>query len=158
MRKPPTPPLLLNCAQCGALTKKFKSNLRNAEGRVYCNFKCYGLSKVGVKQSPETCAKRSAALSGSNAPTWKGGQSYQFKRGYKSEKYKAWRLAVFTRDNFTCQHCAATGYLTAHHVKAFAKFPELRYEPSNGITLCEDCHAKEDHYYARFKGRKGEVK
>ena len=50
-------------------------------------------------------------------------------------------MSVFKRDNFTCQKCGIVGReLNAHHIKPYAKYKELRYELSNGITLCEDCH------------------
>jgi 5-methylcytosine-specific restriction endonuclease McrA len=54
-----------------------------------------------------------------------------------------WRKSVFERDNHTCQECGKRGgYLEAHHVKPFAFFPELRYELSNGQTMCRPCHNK----------------
>jgi len=68
----------------------------------------------------------------------------------KSIEYTQWRLAVFVRDNWTCQKCGARSgngkeiYLEAHHIKSFAKCPELRFEVSNGITLCYDCHKVEN--------------
>ncbi len=84
-------------------------------------------------------------------PNWKGGISRTFKTGYYSIAYKRWREEVFERDNYTCQKCGIQHvYLTAHHIKSFAKYPELRYEISNGITVCEDCHCKIDRYRARF--------
>jgi 5-methylcytosine-specific restriction endonuclease McrA len=73
---------------------------------------------------------------------WKGG-TYGTERHREMSRmeYKQWRMAVFTRDNFTCQGCQARGvYLNAHHIKPYAKFPELRLEVSNGVTLCEPCH------------------
>ena len=58
-----------------------------------------------------------------------------------TSEYKEWRTSVFKRDNFTCQKCGIVGgELNAHHIKPYAKYKELRYELSNGITLCEDCH------------------
>lgn len=58
-----------------------------------------------------------------------------------SPEYREWRKTVFVRDNFTCQICGAVGgTLNAHHIMPFARYPALRYEPKNGITLCEKCH------------------
>lgn len=64
----------------------------------------------------------------------------------KDKKYKEWRKKVFERDEYTCQHCQAKSgkdsevYLEPHHIKGWAKYEELRYELSNGITLCRECH------------------
>ena len=61
--------------------------------------------------------------------------------GRHCSEYKAWRRAVFERDDFTCQTCGKRGIkLNAHHKKSYAWYPELRYDISNGITLCEACH------------------
>jgi hypothetical protein len=60
----------------------------------------------------------------------------------EESRYTTWRTAVFTRDDFTCQVCGHRGgQLEAHHIKSWAKFPELRYVVSNGKTTCkEPCH------------------
>ena len=56
-------------------------------------------------------------------------------------KYQQWRMAVFDRDNHTCQKCKRTDYpLHAHHKERFCKRPDLIFEVDNGITLCEKCH------------------
>ncbi len=64
----------------------------------------------------------------------------------KSFKYKEWVLSVFKRDNYTCQKCGVrsgngkTVYLEAHHIKSFKNHPDLRFDISNGQTLCKECH------------------
>jgi len=60
----------------------------------------------------------------------------------KSTKYKVWRSQVFLRDNFTCQDCGSKIDIHPHHIKPFAKYKELRFEVSNGQTLCSKCHGQ----------------
>jgi len=56
---------------------------------------------------------------------------------------RLWREAVFARDNWTCQDCGKRCVeLNAHHIKSFAKHPELRTSIENGLTLCKKCHKK----------------
>ena len=91
--------------------------------------------------TPWNKGKKCPQLMGESNHLWKGGNSKHYKTGYYSFEYKQWRLLVFERDGYQCQGCANVGgYLTAHHIKSFAKFPKLRFGVSNGITLCEECH------------------
>lgn len=82
---------------------------------------------------------------------WKGGTSRGYKTGYYSAEYKNWRKAVFERDDYVCRECGLAGYITAHHIKSFAYYPELRYKLFNGLTLCETCHSKTDNYKGRAR-------
>jgi hypothetical protein len=72
---------------------------------------------------------------------WKGGITNENRRIRASSQYKFWLKSVFKRDNYTCQKCGKRGgKLNAHHIRRFAKFPELRLDVNNGMTLCADCH------------------
>lgn len=63
----------------------------------------------------------------------------------KTPQYAEWRTAVFERDGYRCAICGEVGgRLNAHHIKPFARYPDLRLDVDNGITLCEECH-KEVH-------------
>ncbi len=75
-----------------------------------------------------------------------------------SNEYKKWRKAVFERDDYTCQECNARGVeLNADHIKEFAYYPELRFELSNGRTLCVPCHKKTESYLSnRFRNKLGQ--
>lgn len=66
--------------------------------------------------------------------------------GRHSSEYKAWRDAVFQRDDYTCQICGKKGgTLNAHHVFPYSLHPNLRYDLDNGVTLCKKCHAEVHH-------------
>lgn len=90
-----------------------------------------------------------------NDPAWRAAEHFQRGAahprytGYKTARQidrgryesKAWRVAVFRRDNYTCQVCGVRGgRLNAHHIKPWATVPALRHDVANGITLCEPCH------------------
>ena len=105
--------------------------------------------------NPGVAAKRSKTLiergtfAKENSNNWKGGITSEQILARNSSEYQEWRQAVFDRDCFTCQHCGdicgngKNVYLHAHHIKSFAHHSDLRFDASNGITLCKDCHRKE---------------
>lgn len=58
-----------------------------------------------------------------------------------------WQTSVFVRDKHTCQDCGAQPgqkkyALHAHHIKSWDLYPQLRFNTTNGITLCNKCHRK----------------
>jgi hypothetical protein len=116
--------------------------------------KCGSCSRKGRVISEETRKKlkERPKRMGDLAPRWNGGVSSINSRIRASSEYKEWRLLVFERDDYTCQFCNKRGgELNADHIKPFAKFPELRFELSNGRTLCVSCHRKTDTYGVNLK-------
>jgi hypothetical protein len=105
--------------------------------------------RLGKKHTLESRAKMSKSMKGKNAGEkshlWKGGIAKLKKyKHYKNFDYVQWRNAVFQRDNYTCQNCGARGVvLHPHHIKSFTKYPEIRYDVNNGVTLCVPCHHTE---------------
>jgi len=106
------------------------------------------LKKDNPSKRPEVIAK----LSGSNSHLWRGGITEPNKLIRNGHKFRNWRIAVFERDNYTCQECGEKSkkghkvYLEAHHIKSFSVYKELRFEVDNGRTLCKKCHKKTDNY------------
>lgn len=79
-------------------------------------------------------------------PSYRGGLTETNQKIRTSIEYRLWRENVFKRDGFKCLECGDDrgGNLEAHHMKPFSIFPELRFEVSNGKTLCKSCHRKTD--------------
>lgn len=65
-----------------------------------------------------------------------------------------WRDFILLRDLYTCVVCGKGRSVQAHHIKPKAKYPKLRYDKENGITLCFECHKKiyqnEEKYETKF--------
>jgi 5-methylcytosine-specific restriction endonuclease McrA len=94
--------------------------------------------------SDETRAKHSASRKGKYTGTahwnYKGGRVRNPERwDWRSMK---WARAVKARDGMRCVECGATDRLHAHHIVRWIHSVELRYELSNGVTLCYSCHEK----------------
>lgn len=99
-------------------------------------------SHLGRINSEETKSKmRASAHRGSNNSQWLGGISTERNKARNTPEQIQWRKDVQERDNYICQECNLIGCkLHSHHVKSFAKYPELRTVLENGITWCEECH------------------
>lgn len=80
-------------------------------------------------------------LTGSDNPNWRGGTLY---RDPERNRFRAkmWVKTVKNRDGWRCVECSSQDRLHAHHIKRWKDYPDLRYEVSNGVTLCHSCHEK----------------
>ena len=100
------------------------------------------IKKELFKNNSELKIQHSAKMQGIDISEWNGFSELETRRIRKSSDYKNWQNEVFKRDDYTCQCCGKRGgVLHAHHLESFSDNPDLRFDISNGITLCENCHS-----------------
>lgn len=113
------PDVFIRCACCGVRKQIVPAHIGRAK---YCSRQCHDRHKDHGKTAMQ-------------------------KRLRTSPAYAAWRTAVFTRDDYTCQGCGQRGgRLHADHLQRFADFPSLRFNLANGQTLCVPCHRQTATY------------
>ena len=145
-----------SCLMCGKLFYVFPCVIKVGKGN-YCSQKCVRKAIPNAKgkhwKMPEGFGERvKVRMSGEKNPNYKHGLSRIISKRYWDAQFKNWRKRVFERDNYTCQICKKKGcYITAHHIKSWLKFPELRFDVNNGKTLCEVCHSLTDNYKGRAR-------
>lgn len=146
---------LLTCTVCG---NSYWTHRYRAARSKFCSKSCWsnrghsnfricpncGLS-FGSSDNRQRFCTRQCSMSymvGPKAAAWKDGSSLCGRGIYRSAIVK-WRWAVYARDGYRCVRCKDNGYLHAHHIKSWSEFPNLRFDISNGETLCIACHGKE---------------
>lgn len=131
-----------NCKECGTLiTKETKISIQQWTRKKFCSQPCQWRGKDMSGFVPPLKGKKNPACTGSKHHLWRGGITKEHDKIRRLAQYKEWRKAVFERDDYTCQGCGVRGGdLQADHIKPFAWFPALRFELSNGRTLCVPCH------------------
>jgi hypothetical protein len=146
---------------CQLLSKTYLDNKQKLKYKCECGNDSYiAFAKFQGGQRCDKCKakKISEKLSGPNSLNWDHTKTMEERlKDRRYPEYYEWRRAVFARDDYSCQVCGERGgVLNAHHIQGFAKFPELRTEVSNGITLCNDCHSlyhrKVEHNTATLEG------
>lgn len=114
------------------------------KGRVTCSNKCRYEYKTGSR-GPN--GGGGAWMRGERNPNWRGGVSEdRHEMHCRDARVHNWRREVLSRDKKTCQRCGVKRNtrkrveVIAHHQKAWADFPESRFDVANGVTLCTGCH------------------
>lgn len=134
---------------CELLSSEYENNHEKLRYRCSCgNVAFITFAKFKAGQRCKKCKNRNLSdkFRGDKSPNWDNEMTQEQRiKDRKYPEYTEWRRKVFERDEYTCQICGTHGgKLNAHHIQSYAKFPELRTDVSNGITLCTDCH-KEYH-------------
>jgi 5-methylcytosine-specific restriction endonuclease McrA len=134
------------CQQCGQVAKRMH--------RKYCSIACRDAARLGKGHTEEAIERMRVAQQKNWASKKNPSRRAEMKRIRMSPEWKAWRTAVFERDNYTCQQCGARCCrLEPHHIKKFADFPELAFNLDNGMTLCRPCHLRTENYGNRKQNK-----
>jgi 5-methylcytosine-specific restriction endonuclease McrA len=149
------------CLHCGAVFLERPYRIRDGRGK-YCSTACHDAARrVREQRACPTCGKsfevtpavlRKPRGSGTYCSRECADKGHRGKRTVRWNggvlerrefEYDVWRKAVYARDAYTCQDCGATHCeVHAHHKEPWRKNPALRFEVSNGVTLCGPCHYK----------------
>jgi 5-methylcytosine-specific restriction endonuclease McrA len=104
------------CSTCGKLVYRKKYLLEKFKV-FFCSWKC-------EKEYQSLTRKTSV-----NKEAWRS-----------RREYKLWRKYILLRDNGVCRMCGSSNKLVAHHIIEAEFVPDLKFDISNGITLCKKCH------------------
>lgn len=99
--------------------------------------------KIGIQTAWNKGLK--GYLGGESHYRWIADRTTLIKKQQRNDyAYVAWRKSVRDRDGWKCRmsNSDCLGKVVAHHILPWAKFPELRYEINNGITLCRFHHPR----------------
>lgn len=143
----------LSRSHCDALAKAHRGKKQSKEHAMAA-----AKARTGLKRSPDFCAAVSARMKsnppgkgkfGPANPNWIADRTKLARINpdkIRTVAHLAWARAVKRRDGGCvlrgCGHGQCAGRLESHHIKPFRDWPELRYEVSNGATLCMKHHPR----------------
>lgn len=155
-----------NCLECG------KELVMVCTSKVVPKRKCHSCASKEFLKRPEVIKKKSdnareQVLRQGGVPNarkfttentkekhhnWKGGISTEIQIARGGVSIRNWKKSVFERDNYTCRRCLKNDKkLNAHHIYDFINYPDKRFDITNGVTLCVDCHRSVHRAIKLFK-------
>lgn len=119
------------CKQCSRKFYKKPSAIKNGEGK-FCSKECkHENQRLGIEMKGESYNDRHLLRQSSRYKSWR--ILAKKIRGDKCEK-------CGIKDRSFCKCCGNRIYLHVNHVKPFATYPNLRFDPQNASVLCPKCH------------------
>lgn len=85
---------------------------------------------------------------GPDNPRWRGIYEEERNRMFNGTKYQSWKRRVKNRDKHACVCCLKKDVVfDIHHKDSYSWCKERRFDDTNGVTLCKDCHIK---FHSRY--------
>jgi len=119
---------------------------KRSNGTTYylCRCDCSNekwISSSSLKGGTTSCGCKKFRR-GIDSPNWKPNLNDIDRLDRRTDAlYVEWSQAVMQRDDYTCVLCGERNCKHAsHHLEGWTTNEALRYEVSNGITLCEEDH------------------
>jgi hypothetical protein len=124
---------------CGIIKDVFRGNLTSGASSS-CG--CYDREVSSKRMSGSNNPFYNPNLTDSQRMSWK-------ERTKSSKEVKEWRVSIFKKDNYTCINCNNRGgNLNAHHIDGWNWAIDLRFDKSNGATMCVKCH---DLFHKKYR-------
>lgn len=128
-------PIYYQCDNCNGIFHTTIHWIRNRtydDGKLYCT-KC----ACKIYNSGENCY-----LYNHNKTDEERILSRNSRQDYE------WKLGVLQRDNYTCFKCGKNkSNVVAHHLDGYNWCKEKRYDITNGVCLCQQCHSEFHNIY-----------
>ena len=119
----------------GSLVAAYKDDISKKMSMWVCECDCGSLCSVQYCRLVNGRTKSCGCIPKRKKPATRA----KYARTHSDKK---WAAAIIRGNRNTCFACSKKGDCEAHHLCAFAKYPERRTDFSNGVCLCVECHVK----------------
>jgi hypothetical protein len=97
-------------------------------------------------RAKENASKGAYKISGSKSYMYKPELTEEYReKSRNTPELRYWRKQVLLRDTYVCINCKLKAN-TAHHLFSWVSHPKLRYDVTNGVSMCKECHLNFHRY------------
>jgi ribosomal protein L37AE/L43A len=128
------------CDECGS---EYNTKLRPSRYTGRCRACANKTQALGYKHTEEQNKAKSERQTGEGNHRYNPDITDEQRAKQRTRLHDNWAVEVKELANYVCDKCGDTeNAKVAHHLQAYAKYEESRYDVSNGVCLCRSCHAE----------------
>lgn len=132
----------------------------DGDSRIFCRCDCGNAAQVYRRSVISGDTKSCGCLQRERAKVLAGNRAKKQRRraGFPEDvpmssyslmlrnQFRELSAQIKRRDNYTCALCQRRGVrLHVHHIERWSDNPDIRFDPTNLVTLCRDCHINIAH-------------